>query len=325
MARWGSSESETHENVQVLHALFNERYGQLVALAAVLLGSRVEAEDVVQDAFAGAIRQRDRLRGDAAGYIVQSVANGSRSRLRRRAVERRPRPVEPAPLPGDSDSELFDLVLRLPTRQAEVIVCRTVLDLTFDQTAKRHRPASAGGRFGSGGSCAECDSRRSDRIGQSTVVHGADRGWAIRWVRRNSRSVLVWRSDTWTVGSRRWCCPERRRLRTGRHEICGSDRQRRCCGIDPRVERAQRRPAFRPCRERGRCRGRSGDDRRHSGHLNRRVVPKRSARGRLDTGVVPAPTATSCHSQTTPRDRPKLHSEQSPSLRRVLQAGTQTA
>lgn len=118
-----------------LRNLFNQRYGQFVALAQVFLGSRSEAEDVVQDAFAAALRRTGRLRDDPAGYVAQSVANGARSRLRRRAVERRTYPPVQSLYLQDSDTELFDLVRRLPDRQAQVIVCRYVLDLTFEQTA----------------------------------------------------------------------------------------------------------------------------------------------------------------------------------------------
>lgn len=134
----GTEEAVSGEAVAraALRALFEERYGQLVALAQVSVGDRATAEEVVQDAFAAAIGRAATLRADVAGYVVQSVVHGSRSRLRRRAVERRPRPdIFVRVAPSEGDSELFDLVRRLPTRQAQAIVCRFVLDLPHAEVA----------------------------------------------------------------------------------------------------------------------------------------------------------------------------------------------
>lgn len=129
------------EPAKALRGLFDSRYGQLVALAETMLRDHAEAEDVVQDAFASALRNRSALCSDVAGYVVQSVVNGARSRLRRRAVERRPRPLGHDSRGGSETDgsrwggELFELVSRLPRRQAQVVFCRYTLDLTLEQTA----------------------------------------------------------------------------------------------------------------------------------------------------------------------------------------------
>lgn len=122
--------------VSAVRAVFEERYGQLVALAVTIFGDRSDAEDVVQDAFASVIRRSATLRTDVSGYVVQSVVNGVRSRLRRRAVERRPWAVERVRDAPAESGEMFELVRRLPKRQAQVILCRFGLDLTVDDVAK---------------------------------------------------------------------------------------------------------------------------------------------------------------------------------------------
>jgi sigma-70-like protein len=54
----------------------------LVRLAVLLVGDRASAEDIVQDAFLGLYRRRDRLPDTSAplGYLRVSVLNGCRSR-----------------------------------------------------------------------------------------------------------------------------------------------------------------------------------------------------------------------------------------------------
>jgi RNA polymerase sigma factor (sigma-70 family) len=123
--------------------LFNERYGEFVALATTIVRDRTTAEEVVQDAFAALIG-RGRPIDDQTklgGYLAQAVVNGARSRLRRRAIEDRPRVLNPAlsPALATSDSnrsaELLATVLQLPKRQAQCVVCRYVLDMTFPEIA----------------------------------------------------------------------------------------------------------------------------------------------------------------------------------------------
>jgi DNA-directed RNA polymerase specialized sigma24 family protein len=68
--------------------VYEREYVPLVRLAHLLTGSNEAGEDLVQEAFALALRDWDRL-GIPAGYIRTSVINGARSLLRRQGVERR--------------------------------------------------------------------------------------------------------------------------------------------------------------------------------------------------------------------------------------------
>jgi DNA-directed RNA polymerase specialized sigma24 family protein len=70
--------------------LFRERHAELVRLAALVVGDRATAEDVVQDVFAR-LCARNLLpdQEHSLAYVRAAVLNGCRSVLRRRALVRR--------------------------------------------------------------------------------------------------------------------------------------------------------------------------------------------------------------------------------------------
>jgi RNA polymerase sigma-70 factor (sigma-E family) len=130
---------------ELLPGLYTAQWGPMVRLAALLLGSTAQAEEVVQEAFVGVYRKRSRLRGpDAAGaYLRRSVVNGCRSAQRHAAVEVRRRPPPP-PAPGEPEdlvleraehSDVIAALRTLPTRQQEVLVLKYYLDASEADTA----------------------------------------------------------------------------------------------------------------------------------------------------------------------------------------------
>lgn len=128
-----------------IEGLFRDRYREFVALATVITRDVSVAEEVVQDAFASTISRSGGIDDPAklGGYVAQAVANGARGRLRRRSIESRPRRFDPslapepvAPEGGDRSAAFFEAVLRLPQRQAQCVVCRYGLDMTFADIAE---------------------------------------------------------------------------------------------------------------------------------------------------------------------------------------------
>jgi RNA polymerase sigma-70 factor (sigma-E family) len=125
--------------------LFRSEYRSLVRLAALLLGDRAAAEEVVQDAFVnlqlGWRRLRERERAPA--WLRSAVLNGARSRLRRRDVRRRhlgvvPRDVESAEagaVAGDEHRRMIAALRTLPARQREALVLKFYLELSEAETA----------------------------------------------------------------------------------------------------------------------------------------------------------------------------------------------
>ena len=69
----------------VLDRLFRAQYAALLRLAMVLIGSREEAEEIVQDAFVSLHRHWSGLHntGAAGAYLRAAVVGGCRNRRRR--------------------------------------------------------------------------------------------------------------------------------------------------------------------------------------------------------------------------------------------------
>jgi RNA polymerase sigma-70 factor (sigma-E family) len=131
-SRWSADDAVT--NLYAVH------YRSLVRLAAFLLRSTGEAEEIVQDAFVAMHRSWWRLRDPerALPYLRRAVVNRSRSALRHRSVEARHAPL-PMPdaasaeyhaLAGLESDDLVTALRGLPQRQREVIVLRYYADLS---------------------------------------------------------------------------------------------------------------------------------------------------------------------------------------------------
>lgn len=126
--------------------LFGLHYRRLVGVAALLVDDRESAEDVVQEAFEGLYRRWRGLREPqaAVSYLNRSVVNGSRSRLRRRVIERAQvlydvgaaPSAESAGIAHSAHDALSEAVRALPRRQREVVVLRYYLDLSEEQIAE---------------------------------------------------------------------------------------------------------------------------------------------------------------------------------------------
>src|SRR5690606_20723678 len=86
----GMSAETTLERAASSDELFRRRYEPMVRVAFLLVGSRAEAEDVVQDAFARIELRWARLDKPEA-YLHRCVVNRSRDVLRRRRLEQRVR------------------------------------------------------------------------------------------------------------------------------------------------------------------------------------------------------------------------------------------
>jgi RNA polymerase sigma-70 factor (sigma-E family) len=119
----------------------------LLRIAAVMLGSRIAAEDVVQDAFCGLYRKWNRLAdaSKALPYVRSAVMNRCRSELRRRArlerrADRNHRQLsadspEQAAILGEEHRDVIAALNRLPDRQREALILRYFMDLPEPEIA----------------------------------------------------------------------------------------------------------------------------------------------------------------------------------------------
>lgn len=124
-----------------LGALYAAHARDAVRLAQRITGDGMLAEDLVQEAF---VRLADRfpdLRDPSAfrGYLRTAVMNLARSHFRRLRVERRylERETRGQTMRWDPEShtEVWDALLRLPTRQRAAIALRYYEDLPVAQVA----------------------------------------------------------------------------------------------------------------------------------------------------------------------------------------------
>jgi RNA polymerase sigma factor (sigma-70 family) len=110
--------------------LYRATYTRLVRLAYLLVDTEVEAEEVVQEAFARLLVRWPRVTNREA-YLRRAVVNAGRDIQRRRAVRRRHPPERAHPVEVHDD--LADAVRRLRPAQREAVVLRFYEDLSIEQ------------------------------------------------------------------------------------------------------------------------------------------------------------------------------------------------
>ncbi len=131
-------------------AIYDKYAGDLLTLAANLLGNGSTAEDVVQEVFISFVKSVDefRLRGSLKSYLSTCVANRARDYIRQK--KRRPTVAvnEASQMTSDAKSpiqlvicteelqKLKQAITHLPYEQREAIVLRLHGDLRFRQIAK---------------------------------------------------------------------------------------------------------------------------------------------------------------------------------------------
>jgi len=129
--------------------LFRERHAELVRLAALVVGDRPTAEDVVQDVFARLCARNLLPDPDhALAYVRAAVLNGCRSVLRRRALVRRiggareldrsdavPDSAEDEVILAEDRKLVLAALASLPVRRREVLVLRYWLGLSEAEIA----------------------------------------------------------------------------------------------------------------------------------------------------------------------------------------------
>jgi RNA polymerase sigma-70 factor (sigma-E family) len=129
-----------------VEAVFERRYQPLCRLAALMLGDRDAAEQVVMEAFVEIFARWDSIRdvSKAEAYLRRSVVNGARSTLRRRSLETRANALfhgrsqssTPSVVDAAPDPAVLQAVRQLPHRQRAAVVLFFYEDLSEAQIAE---------------------------------------------------------------------------------------------------------------------------------------------------------------------------------------------
>ena len=128
---------QVDEKADALEQLYRERYTIFRDVLAGIVGSHDLARDVVQEAFARALRERRRFRGEGSleGWVWKIAVNVA-LKQRRSLVSAQELAAEPAADAGPSDPAVRHAVLALPPRRRLVIFLRYFADLSYREIAE---------------------------------------------------------------------------------------------------------------------------------------------------------------------------------------------
>jgi len=125
------------ENAEALEQLYRDQYRNYRDIMAGVVGSHDLAREVVQEAFARALREQRRFRGEGSleawvWKIALNVALKMRRGLAREWAldQEEAAPREPAP-----DEEVRDALRALPPRRRLVVFLRYFADLSYAEIA----------------------------------------------------------------------------------------------------------------------------------------------------------------------------------------------
>lgn len=133
---------DTGAEIGAIESVYRRRFDRFCRVAAAILDDREAARDVVQDAFAQAVRRRSDYRGRAPleAWLWRIVANTARDEHRATAARRRREQsvvvaAEPFVADGAPSPEVRLAVAALPERQRLVLFLRVYADLDYESIA----------------------------------------------------------------------------------------------------------------------------------------------------------------------------------------------
>lgn len=128
----------------LIEGLYRSRFRAFLGVAAAITRDGDVAYDVVQDAFAQALRSRATFRGEGSveAWLWRIVLNRARDEIRNRKVRPLPKPAEPAMLSRPTvvsetvteritDLTVRRLIARLSERQRLIVFLRYYADLEY--------------------------------------------------------------------------------------------------------------------------------------------------------------------------------------------------
>jgi len=124
-------------SVSEIESLYRARYGRFVRVATAILRDEERAVEAVLEAFASALRDRTRFRGEGPleAWVWRIVVNAARKEQDRMAhlpVSEEPAAEDPEP----PEEPVRRAVARLPERQRLALFLRYYADLDYESIAR---------------------------------------------------------------------------------------------------------------------------------------------------------------------------------------------
>jgi RNA polymerase sigma-70 factor, ECF subfamily len=136
-SRWMVDTTDEGADLAEIERLYRRRLPEFRRVAAAIVGSRELARDVVQEAFASAVRKRASFRGEGPleAWVWRILVNAAREQRRARVET----PVEASPdhaavngdHEGEPDARVRVALALLPERQRLVVFLRYYADLDY--------------------------------------------------------------------------------------------------------------------------------------------------------------------------------------------------
>ena len=128
---------QVDEQTAALEELYRDRYTTFRDVLAGIVGSHDLAREVVQEAFARALRERRRFRGDGTLEAwVWKIAVNVALKQRRSVAGEQQLAHEPSAEPRSHRPEVREAILALPPRRRLVIFLRYFADLSYREIAE---------------------------------------------------------------------------------------------------------------------------------------------------------------------------------------------
>jgi RNA polymerase sigma-70 factor, ECF subfamily len=126
------------ERAEAIERLYRERYGRFRDGVATITGDHESARDVVQEAFAGALRKRRSFRGEGSleAWVWRIVLRTASEQVHKRPGASLNGSLEAALAEPDRDPALAAAVRSLPPKRRLIVFLRYFADLSYSQIAE---------------------------------------------------------------------------------------------------------------------------------------------------------------------------------------------
>jgi RNA polymerase sigma-70 factor (ECF subfamily) len=133
-----SSWKQVDERAEAIESLYRERYGRFRDGVATITGDRESARDVVQEAFARALRKRRSFRGEGSleAWVWRIALRTAREHARGTSRASLNGSIPAALNEPDRDPVLSEALLSLPPKRRLIVFLRYFADLTYAQIAE---------------------------------------------------------------------------------------------------------------------------------------------------------------------------------------------